>query len=79
MKKRRETYIDPKDVKLINYPPSPTITTSRELIERLALDLVEMHNDTGINLEYWPAAREFVVRFYVGEDPIKPGRPWNGE
>jgi hypothetical protein len=38
-----------------------------------------MHNDTGINLEYWPAAREFVVRFYVGEDPIKPGRKWNGE
>lgn len=62
----------------IAYPPSPTIVTSRELIERLALDLVEMHNDTGINLEYWPAAREFVTRFYVGEAPIKPGRKWNG-
>ena len=60
------------------YPPTATITTSRELIERLALDLVEMHNDTGINLNYWPAAREFVTRFYVGEDPIKPGREWNG-
>ena len=71
--KRRETYIKP-----IKYPPSATITTSRELIERLALDLVEMHNDTGINLEYWPAAREFVTRFYVGEDKIKPGRDWNG-
>ena len=61
------------------YPPTATITTGRELIEVLASDLVEMHNDTGINLEYWPAAREFVTRFYVGETPIKPGRPWNGE
>jgi hypothetical protein len=86
MRPKRETYIDPKDVKLMNYPapyeagpPSypATIITSRELIERLALDLVEMHNDTGINLEYWPAARELVTRFYVGEAPIKPGREWN--
>lgn len=61
------------------YPPTPTITTGRELIEVLASDLVEMHNATGINLEYWPAAREFVTRFYVGEDPIKPGREWNGD
>lgn len=62
----------------IPYPPAPTITTSRELIERLALDLVEMHNDTGINLEYWPAAREFVTRFYVGGELIAVGREWNG-
>lgn len=63
----------------ITYPPAPIIITSRELIERLAADLVEMHNDTGINLEYWPAAREFVTRFYVGEAPIKPGRKYNGD
>lgn len=63
----------------IKYPPTATITTGRELIEVLAGDLVEMHNDTGINLEYWPAAREFVTRFYAGEDPIKPGREWNGD
>ena len=63
----------------IKYPPTATITTSRELIERLALDLVEMHNEDGTNLEYWPAAREFVTRFYVGTEPIKPGRKWNGE
>jgi hypothetical protein len=56
----------------------PTITTSRVMIEALANDLVEMHNATGINLEYWPAAREFVTRFYVGEAPIKPGRAYNG-
>mgnify|MGYP000099506632 FL=1 len=60
-------------------PQKPTITTSRVMIEALAGDLVEMHNATGINLEYWPAAREFVTRFYVGEEPIKPGRPWNGD
>ena len=74
MPKKRETYIKPGTIEY----QKPTITTSRELIERLALDLVEMHNDTGINLEYWPAAREFVTRFYVGEAPIKPGREWNG-
>ena len=59
------------------YPPR-TITTTAELIERLAKDLVDMHNEDGTNLEYWPAAREFVTRFYVGEAPIKPGREWNG-
>lgn len=61
----------------IEYPPSPTIVTSRELIERLAKDLVDMHNEDGTNLEYWPAAREFVTRFYVGDEPIKPGRKFN--
>ena len=58
------------------YPPR-TITTTAELIERLAKDLVDMHNEDGTNLEYWPAAREFVTRFYVGTDPIKPGRKLN--
>ena len=50
-----------------------------ELVHQLAQDLVEMHNDTGINLEYWPSARMFVTRWYIGDTPIKPGRKWNGD
>ena len=45
-----------------------------EVIRQLAQDLVDTHNDTGINLDYWPAAREFVVRWYLGDTPIKPRR-----
>ena len=67
--KKRSTYIKP-----IKYPPSATITTSRELVEQLAFDLVEMHNSDSFNLEYWPAAREFVTRFHVGEVKAKPRR-----
>lgn len=67
--KKRSTYIKP-----IKYPPSATITTSRELVEQLAFDLVEMHNSDSFNLEYWPAAREFVTRFHVGEVKAKRRR-----
>ena len=67
--KKRETYIKP-----IKYPPSATITTSRQLIEQLAFDLVEMHNSDSFNLEYWPAAREFVTRFHTGEVKAKRRR-----
>ncbi len=74
MNKRRETFVDPKDVKYIAYPAPPTITTSRTLIETLAQDLVEGHNSRAYNLEYWPAAREFVTRFHVGEEKAKPRR-----
>ena len=66
---KRETYIKP-----IKYPPSATIVTSREMIEALAGDLVEMHNQDVFNLEYWPAARELVTRFYTGEIKIKNKR-----
>lgn len=59
---------------MVDYPPPPTITTSRELIEKLAADLVEMHNQKAYNLEYWPAAREFVTRFHTGEEKAKPRR-----
>lgn len=38
--------------------------TDRELLERMAEDLVEMHNDTGIDLCYWETGREIVERFY---------------
>ena len=67
--KKRSTYIKP-----IKYPPTATITTSRQLIEQLAFDLVEMHNSDSFNLEYWPAAREFVTRFHTGEVKAKQRR-----
>ena len=67
--KKRSTYIKP-----IKYPPSATITTSRQLIEQLAQDLVEGHNAKAYNLEYWPAAREFVTRFHVGEEKAQSRR-----
>ena len=35
-----------------------------ELLERMAEDLVLMHNDTGIDLGYWETAKEVVERFY---------------
>lgn len=34
------------------------------LLEQLADDLVEMHNDTGIELEQWETALKFVNHFY---------------
>lgn len=66
---KRETYIKP-----IKYPPTATITTSRTLVEQLAQDLVDGHNAEAYNLEYWPAAREFVTRFHVGEVKAKRRR-----
>ena len=69
MNKKRETYIKPT-----KYPPTATITTSRTLVEQLAEDLVEMHNLETFNLEYWPAAREFVTRFHTGEIKAKRRR-----
>ena len=35
-----------------------------ELLEQLADDLVEMHNATGIELQYWDTALKFVEQFY---------------
>ena len=57
----------------------PITYEEKDLLNQLAQDLVDTHNDTGINLDYWPAAREFVVRWYIGHTPIKPGRPYNGD
>lgn len=38
--------------------------TLEELAERLAGELVDTHNATGIDLAYWETARELVERFY---------------
>jgi hypothetical protein len=59
---------------VIKYPPTATVTTSRQLIEQLAQDLVDGHNDEEFNLEYWPSAREFVTRFHTGEVKAKRRR-----
>ena len=37
---------------------------SLSLLEALADDLVEMHNATGIELQYWDTALKFVEQFY---------------
>jgi len=49
-----------------------------ELLEQLADDLVEMHNATGIELQYWDTALKFVELFYntypsvtIGKKKIK--------
>jgi alkylation response protein AidB-like acyl-CoA dehydrogenase len=49
-----------------------------ELLEQLADDLVEMHNATGIELQYWDTALKFVEQFYnvypqvtIGKKKIK--------
>jgi hypothetical protein len=55
--KRRSTYI--KKVKLVK--------VDEEMMNALAKDLVEMHNDKVFNLHYWPAAREVVGHFYKKE------------
>ena len=38
--------------------------TNDELLERLAEELVQAHNDTGIDLGYWETALELVERVY---------------
>lgn len=45
------------------------------LMTILAKDLVEMHNDNDIDLNYWPAGRELVVSYHNGRPGI--AKPWN--
>jgi hypothetical protein len=42
----------------------------KELLSSLASDLVELHNGTGIDLSHWDTAREFVTKFYEGDDYV---------
>jgi len=37
---------------------------NNELLQRMAEDLVEMHEQTAIDLGYWETALEVVERFY---------------
>ena len=38
--------------------------TNEELLENIARDLKEMHQETGIDLAYWDTALEIVRRFH---------------
>lgn len=38
--------------------------TLEQLAEKLAGELVQVHNDTGLDLGFWETARELVERFY---------------
>lgn len=44
------------------------------LLEQLADDLVEMHQDTGIELEHWETALKFVEHFYNVYPSVTIGR-----
>ena len=48
----------------------------KSVAERLADDLVELHNDTGIELEYWENARLFVEHYYKVSSKVIVGRKW---
>lgn len=44
-------------------PPDTTpVLTDEQVATLLAADLLEAHDDTGISLDHWIAAREFVER-----------------
>jgi hypothetical protein len=45
--------------------------SNMELLERMAEDLIAMHNETGIDLGYWETAREIVERFYYIDIQVK--------
>jgi len=45
-----------------------------DLLVILAKDLVEMHNDSEIDLGGWPAGRELVVAYHKGRPSIR--KPW---
>jgi len=48
--------------------------TLEELAERLADELVETHNATGIDLGFWETARELVERFYEVSVEVTVGK-----
>lgn len=50
-----------------------------ELMERMADELVQMHNDTGIDLGYWETALEVVERFYITTVEVKIIEKFGGD
>ena len=47
--------------------------TNQELLQDIATDLVNMHNETGIDLAYWDTALEIVRRFYDVQVTVEVG------
>jgi hypothetical protein len=50
-----------------------TKLSNDELLAKIADDLVNMHNDTGIDLAYWNVAYEVVRRHYPVGLEVKVG------
>lgn len=47
--------------------------SNQQLLEDIATDLVNMHNETGIDLAYWDTALEIVRRFYDVKVTVEVG------
>ncbi len=47
--------------------------SNQELLESIARDLVNMHNETGIDLAYWDTGLEIVRRFYDVKVTVEVG------
>lgn len=60
-----EIFAEPKKVELPQHKPWQTLCPV-QLQRELARDLYQLHIDTGISLDKWSAAREF-VEFYYGK------------
>ena len=55
-------------------PDSRPFNDRERLIEKVVDDLVQMHNDTAIELEYWEPARMLVEKYYKVSTTVKIGR-----
>ena len=44
--------------------------------KRLADDLVQLHRDTGIELEYWENARLFIEHYYKVQSAVSIGNEY---
>lgn len=47
--------------------------TNQELLQDIATDLVNMHNETGIDLAFWDTGLEIVRRFYDVQVTVEVG------
>lgn len=47
------------------------IDTHNPLLERLAFEIVDLHNVGGIELEQWDTAYQFIKNFYNTEEMVQ--------
>ena len=47
------------------------IDTHNPLLERLAFEIVDLHNVGGIELEQWDTAYQFIKNFYNTEEYVQ--------
>jgi hypothetical protein len=50
--------------------------SNEELLQQIATDLVNMHNETGIDLAYWSTGLEIVRRFYDTKITVEVGEQY---